>query len=111
MLPAQRLDVRAVAYPVEPLEHPRSVLPHRLAHLLEWKLDVVDLAPGDSRQDLRHLLTREFVRGYVQAPTDELLTVLQNHPCEGRYVRERDLLQRSRGRQRQIGRASCRERV
>ena len=45
--------------------------------LLEWQLDVVDLASCDARQDFCHLLTREFVRRYVHAPVDELLAILR----------------------------------
>src|SRR3712207_7808927 len=56
VITAQGGYVRAVTYLVEPLEHPRSVLPHRLAHLLEWQLGVVNLVSCDSRQDLRHFL-------------------------------------------------------
>jgi hypothetical protein len=92
--PAQGSYVRAVAYLIEPLEHARPLFSHRLPHLLERKLDLVDLASGDSRQGLGHVLPRELVRRYVHAPACELLTVLQNHRREGRYVGERDLLPR-----------------
>src|SRR5215213_6756415 len=34
VLPAQPLDVRAVTYLIEPIEHPRPILAHSLAHLL-----------------------------------------------------------------------------
>ena len=44
VLLAQPLDVRAVTYLIEPLEHPRPILAHRLAHLLERQLYILQSA-------------------------------------------------------------------
>lgn len=99
-LSTQSCVIDRVADAVEPLVHLDIVFTHALADDVHRDLQVAELAAGDTREDGDNLFAREFVAPEVEALACEAARVLEEANGDGPYVRDRDLRQLPRRRER-----------
>jgi hypothetical protein len=92
VLTTQGGDIRAVVDAIEPLKHQGKILAPGPAGL-NRELDVLDGAPGDARQDLRHLTPRQLVRGDVDTLAEVQLAAFKHQNREAGAVHDYRLLQ------------------
>jgi hypothetical protein len=82
VLTTQGGDIRAVVDAIEPLKHQGKILAPGPAG-----------APGDARQDLRHLTPRQLVRGDVDTLAEVQLAAFKHQNREAGAVHDYRLLQ------------------
>ena len=99
-LTAERCAIDRVADTVEPLVHLGGVLTHALADEVQWDLEVNKPATGDTGEDGDHVVARELVAPQIEALACKAAWVLEEANGDGPDVRDGDLRELPRRRQR-----------
>src|SRR6266436_78379 len=99
-LPEERCAIDREADPLEPLVHLGAVLTHALADDGQRNLEIGKPATGDTREDGEDVVARELVAPEVEALAREAPWVLEEANGDGPDVRDGDLRERSRRRER-----------
>jgi hypothetical protein len=99
-LTAERCAIDRVADTVEPLRHLDGVLTHALADDVQRDLEIGERATGDTREDGEDVVARELVAPKVEALACEAAWVLEEANGDGPDVRDGDLRELSRRRER-----------
>jgi len=99
-LTAERCAIDREADTVEPLVHLGAVLTHALADDVQRDLEIGERATGDTREDGEDVVARELVAPEVEALACEAAWVLEEAKGDGPDVRDGDLRELSRRRER-----------
>jgi hypothetical protein len=99
-LTAERCAIDRVADTVEPLVHLGAVLTHALADDVQRDLEIGERATGDTRDDGDDVVARELVASEVEALASEAAWLLEEANGGGPDVRDGDLRELSRRRER-----------
>src|SRR5258706_7045760 len=99
-LTAERCAIDRVADTVEPLVHLGGVLTHALADDVQRDLQIGERATGDPREDGDDVVARELVAPEVEALAFEAAWVLEEANGDGADVRDGDLRELPRRRER-----------
>jgi putative ABC transport system substrate-binding protein len=99
-LTAERCAIDRVADTVEPLVHLGAVLTHALADDVQRDLEIGERATGDTREDGEDVVARELVAPEVEALACEAAWILEEANGDGPDVRDGDLRELSRRRER-----------
>src|SRR5258705_62893 len=99
-LTAERRAIDREADSVEPLVHLGAVLTHALADDVQRDLEIGERATGDTREDGEDVVARELVAPEVEALACKAAWVLEEANGDGPDVRDGDLREPSRRRER-----------
>src|SRR6476661_5322271 len=99
-LTAERCAIDREADTVEPLVHLGAVLTHALADDVQGDLEISERATGHTREDGNDVVARELVAREVEAPAGEAAWVLEEANGDGPDIRDSDLRELSRRRER-----------
>src|SRR6516165_5837951 len=99
-LTAERCAIDRVADTVKPLVHLGAILTHALADDVQRDLEIRERATGDTREDGDDVVARELVAPEVEALACEAARVLEEANGDGPDVRNGDLRELSRRRER-----------
>ncbi len=116
-LTAERRAIEREADTVEPLVHLGAVFTHALADDVQRDLEIGERTTGDTREDGENVVAREFVAPEVEALACKAAWVLEEANGDGPDVRDGDLREPPRRRERRgvdalrvRGAALCRNR-
>src|SRR5258705_8680621 len=99
-LAAKRCAIERVADTIEPLVHLDAVLTHAFADDVQRDLEIRERATGDTREDGDDVVACELVAREVEALPRETVWLLEDANGDGPDVRDGDLRERSRRRER-----------
>jgi hypothetical protein len=99
-LTAERCAIDRVADTVEPLVHLGAVLTHALADDVQRDLEIGEQATADTREDGDDVIARKLVAPQVEALACKTARVLEEANGDGPDVRDGDLRELSRRRER-----------
>src|SRR3984957_13883059 len=99
-LTAERRAIEREADTIEPFVHLGPVLTHALADDVHWDLEIGERATGDTREDGEDVVAGEFVAPEVEALARKAAWVLEEANSDGPDVRDGDLREPPRRRER-----------